>query len=234
MRRISSISPNIIGKAVFYNQNLAPTTVLHIQPLDKIYLIEGRLACLLIPRYYHDRRDTGFMKNLTYQGKVFLDRSNHANKRCCEFDRVLYIYVSISLRTFVLSESNINWKFLDRYSKTLGLSVRGFSFTFPDLSDSLKTLFEPSQDLINNETGTEEISSISTQDSFFPQQKAVEDAVNNLNDVSKKHFINESYFLYDKSDLIKETFITAIQKNLQFTAQLPTSAQKLKMKYLKQ
>ena len=79
-RRISFISPDIIAKAVFYNQNLAPTTVLHIQPLDKIDLIEGWLAYLLAPRYYHDRCDTGFMKNLTYQGKVFLDRCNHANK----------------------------------------------------------------------------------------------------------------------------------------------------------
>ena len=66
MKRISSISPDIIAKAVFYNQNLAPTTVLHIQTIDKIDLTEGRLAYFLVPRYYQDRRDTGFMKNLTY------------------------------------------------------------------------------------------------------------------------------------------------------------------------
>ena len=68
-----------------------------------------------------------------------------------------------SLRIFVLSESKINWNFPNKYSKPLGLSVRGFSFTFPDLSDSLKTLFEPLQDLINKEKGTEEISSVPTQ-----------------------------------------------------------------------
>ena len=179
MRRISSISPDIIAKAVFYNQNLAPSTILHIQPLNKIDLIEGRLAYLLVLRYYHDRRDTGFMKNLTYQGKVFSDKSNHINKRFCEFDRVLYIYVSTILRTFVLSESQINWNFPDKYSKTLGLSLRGFSFTFPDLSDSLKTLLEPSSDLINKETGTEEISSVPTQYLFFPKQKVIKDAIKN-------------------------------------------------------
>ena len=79
------------------------------------------LAYLLVPRYYHDRRDAGFMKNLTYQGKVFSDRSNHANKRLCELDKVLYIYVSTTLRTTVLSESEINWNFPDKYSKTPGL-----------------------------------------------------------------------------------------------------------------
>ena len=119
------------------------------------------------------------MKNLNYQGKVFSDRSNHANKRFCEFDRVLYICASTSLRTFVLFESKINWNFPDKYSKTLALSVRGFSFTFPNLSDSLKTLFEPLQDLINKETGTEEIFSVPTQYLLFPQQKAIEDAIKN-------------------------------------------------------
>ena len=214
MRRNSFISPNIIGQGVFYSPLLKPTTVLHIQPSEKIDLLEARLAYLIVPRYYLDRRDTGFMKNLTCKGKVFSDRSNHANKHLCELDRVLYIYVSTILRTTVLSGSEINWNFPDKYSKTLGLSVRGFSFTFPDLSGSLKTLFEPSQDLLNKETGTEEISSVSTQYSFFPEQKPIEDAIKKLNEVSVKYFINESYFLYDKSDLIKETFVTSIQKKI--------------------
>ena len=118
----------------------------------------------------------------------------------------------------------------NKYYKTLGLSLRGFSFTFPDVSDSLKTLFEPSQDLIYKKTGREEISSVPTQYFLFPQQKAIEDAIKNLNDVSVKYFINESYFLFDKSALIKETFITAIQKKFQFMAQSATSVQKLKIK----
>ena len=92
------------------------------------------------------------MKNLKYQGKVFSNRNDHANKRESELDRNLYIYISTIRRTFVLSKSEINWNFPDKYSKTIGLSVRGFSFTFPDVNDSLKTLFEPSQDLINKET----------------------------------------------------------------------------------
>ena len=130
------------------------------------------------------------MKNLTYQGKVFCDRSNHVNKRLCELDRVLYIYVSTTSRTTVLSESEISQNFPNKFSKTIGLSVRGFSFTFPDLSGSLKTLFEPSQDLINKKTGIDKISFIPTQYLFFPQQKAIEDALKLLNDVSVNYFIN--------------------------------------------
>ena len=93
---------------------------------------------------------------------MFSKISDHINKRLFELDRFLYIYVSL-----VLSGSEINWNFSDEYYyKTLGLSVRGFSFALPDVSDSLKTLFEPSQDLINKETRTGEISFVPTQYSF--------------------------------------------------------------------
>ena len=37
----------------------------------------------------------------------------------------------------------------------MGLTVRGFTFTFLNLENSLKTLMELSQGLINKETGTE-------------------------------------------------------------------------------
>ena len=69
MRRISSRSPDIIAKTVFYNPKLAPSTILHVQLLDKIDLIEGRLAYLPVPRYFHDRHDTSSMKNLNLKSQ---------------------------------------------------------------------------------------------------------------------------------------------------------------------
>ena len=38
--------------------------------------------------------------------------------------------------------------------------------------------------------------------------------IEKLKNVPASYFINESYLLYDKSDLVKETFLTALQKNL--------------------
>ena len=73
---------------------------------------------------------------------------------------------------------------------------------------------EPSSGLINKNTGIEETSSVPTQASFFPEQKAIEDAIKNYKNVSVVHYINESYFLYDKHDLIKETFITGLNKKI--------------------
>ena len=73
---------------------------------------------------------------------------------------------------------------------------------------------EPSPGLINENTGIEETYSVPTHASFFPEQKAIEDAIKNYKNVPVVHYINESYFLYDKNDLIKETFITALNKKI--------------------
>ena len=45
-RQISFINPDIIGQGVFYCPLLKLTTVLHIQPSEKIDLLEARLPYL--------------------------------------------------------------------------------------------------------------------------------------------------------------------------------------------
>ena len=90
--------------------------------------------------------------------------------------------------------------------------MRGFSFYFPNLSDSLRNLIQSSPNLINTESGTEETSTVPTQYSFYPGQQQTEESIKNCNNVPQKYFIKESYFLYDKIDLIKETYITALNK----------------------
>ena len=78
----------------------------------------------------------------------------------------------------------------------------------------MKNLIEPSQDLINKDANTERTSSVPTQNSFLPEQKVVEDSIKNYKIIPIKHYKNESYFLYDKSDVIKETFISALNKKI--------------------
>ena len=90
--------------------------------------------------------------------------------------------------------------------------MRGFSFYFPNLSDSLRNLIQSSPNLINTESGTEETSTVPTQYSFYLGQQQAEESIKNYNHVPQKYFINESYFLYDKIDLKKETYITALNK----------------------
>ena len=61
---------------------------------------------------------------------------------------------------------------------------------------------------------------VSVQSFFFLQkkknkkQKKIEKKIAEYNAVPVKTFINESYFLYDKSFLIKKAFVTAINKTM--------------------
>ena len=80
----------------------------------------------------------------------------------------------------------------DKYSTKVGISVRGFTFTFPNLSDFSKNLIESSQDAINKDTNTEQSSSAPTQNSFFPEQNVFEDSVKNSKNRPIKYYINKS------------------------------------------
>ena len=125
---------------------------------------ESRVEYLFVTKYYREKRldKNSFMYHLTYIGKVVGD------KRLSEFKRVLYVYKSETMMTHKFgNRTQLDWVFPDYYSKTFNLSVRGFEFTFPNLSSSLKTFFEPSQNLINSKTGTEETASVPTQATFF-------------------------------------------------------------------
>ena len=92
--------------------------------------------------------------------------------------------------------------------------MRGFSFVFPKASTKLKKHLPPSKNLLNIASGTEEVDNVLTQNDYFPIQKDIKDKIDEYNLVPEKNFVNESYFLYDKSNLILDTFITALNKNI--------------------
>ena len=48
----------------------------------------------------------------------------------------------------------------------------------------------------------------------MPQEKLVETALGNCREKLTTNFVNESYFLYDESNLIKETYITELNKKI--------------------
>ena len=84
---------------------------------------------------------------------------------------LFYVYKSETARIHTFFDSKLNWNFPDKYSTTIGLTLRGFEFTFPNLENSLKNLMEPSPGLINKNTGIEETFSVLTQASFFLSKK---------------------------------------------------------------
>ena len=112
-----------------------------------------------------------------------------------------------------LNKNNLDWPFPDKFYNSIGYTIHGFSFTFKNAANNLSTILNPSNDLINVESGLEEVENTLIDELFYTVKK-IKEKIEEYNAIPIKYFINESYFLYDKSNLIKKTFITAINKQL--------------------
>ena len=95
----------------------------------------------------------------------------------------------------------------------MGFSIRGFEFTFADSKDPIKSLITPSSELMNKVSETEE-GPAASKESFNPQEKPIRVATENYKNKLLVNYINESSFLYDKSDLIKETYIIEVNRKV--------------------
>ena len=119
----------------------------------------------------------------------------------------------MSTNVHIIYHDNLDWLFHNKYSEKIGISIIGFEFIFPNLKNSLKKFIEPSSTLINSEFGQKETTTAPTRDTFSPKYKGIEDNIKNYKNTPTTH-INENYFLYDKSNLIKDTFITPLTKKI--------------------
>ena len=66
--------------------------------------------------------------------------------------------------------------------------------------------------MLNLESGTTTVTHFLIKDDFYLQQKPITDLIKEYNNFLGEYFVIESYFLYDKSNLIKNTYITAINQ----------------------
>ena len=81
----------------------------------------------------------------------------------------------------------------------------GFKFSFPKAKTSISDILNPTKNLLNIENGLEEASNSFSSELFFPTEENIEDKIAEYNNFPTKYFVNENYFLYDKSNLIKQT-----------------------------
>ena len=128
-----------------------------------------------------------------------------------ELGRKLYEYKANN--THQINISIFDFLFPDKFYDTIGVTVHRFLFTLKTLPDNLKTILNPSNDLVNIERGGEEVENTLTKDLFYDVKK-IKAKIEEYKAILTKNFINEGYFLYDKSNLIKKTFVTAINKQL--------------------
>ena len=78
----------------------------------------------------------------------------------------------------------------------------------------MKEKLNPSANLINFETNTESESNTISDEIFYLVLKYLKEKIAECKAIPTRNFINESYFLYDKSNLIKKIFLSAINKQL--------------------
>ena len=154
-----------------------------------------------------------FLRELKFKGeKKEIDEKYFSEEKL--LGRKLYEYSSNN-NYFIrpLNKNNLDWPFPDKFYNSIGYTIHVCSFTFKNAANNLSTILNPSNDLINVESGLEEVEN-TLIDELFYTVKSIKEKIEEYNAIPIKYFINESYFLYNKSNLIKNTFITTINKQL--------------------
>ena len=81
------------------------------------------------------------------------------------------------------------------------------------MPSNLRSILNPQVGLINVENGLEEADNNLNSDLFNPTKKTIEEKIAEYIAIPTKKFINESYFLYEKSNLIKKKLLLQSTSN---------------------
>ena len=164
-----------------------------------------------MPKYYHNRRRKNFFKNLKFVGEKPEIKENYF----CENEilgRKLYEYVQSNNNTFNLTGEELDLHLPNKWYRSIGFTINGFSFKIEKAPAELKTILDPKDNLINVESGIEEINLPDEEKFLTKTEREIANKLSEYRAIPTKNFINESYFLYDKNNLIKKTYITALNK----------------------
>ena len=118
------------------------------------------------------------------------------------FPRIAYIYKKrYNKETAQVDVQKEEVYLPEFYSYDLTYHVGGFIFTLPK-GDHLQNLLTPKDNLINEMT-PEKINLFSKNIFKISQETLVKTAIDNYIKKLTVSFVNESYFLYDKSNIIE-------------------------------
>ena len=195
-------APHDRGLDDFYCLYFRPFTVILKDSNFLIKKFNDRIQKLFVPRFYHDRRQTNFLKDMRFVGEY--PKINESS--FCKFKSIgrrLYEYrpTTQKIKEFNLQEIDI--PFPEKYLEDFTYTVSGFSFKVNG-TNKIKEKLNPSSNLINFETNTESEQNKISDEIFYPVAKYLKEKIAEYNAIPTKNFINEVYFLYDKSNLIKK------------------------------
>ena len=144
-------------------------------------VFKGRVQRLFIPQFYLNRKNFNFLRELKFKGeKKEIDEKNFSEDNL--LGRKLYEYYSpVNYYIRPLNRNNSDWPFPDSFYVSIGYTVHGFSFTFisfhfhfhlhKNTGNNLSTILNPSNDLLNVESGLEEVENTLIDESFYTVKK---------------------------------------------------------------
>ena len=91
-----------------------------------------------------------------------------------------------------------NWLFPEKFYESIRFTASGFSFEFKKL---------------NVESGIKQVENSLNEALFHVNKKYIKEKIAEYIAIPTKNFINESYFLYDKSNLIKKHLLLPLTNN---------------------
>ena len=177
-----------------------PFTIILKDSNIKIKIFRDRIQRLLVPRFFHDKRQTNFLKDLIFIGEKTIDPQFSKFKA---IGRKLYEYRAPNQKISEYRTQEIDLPFPEKYIEEFTFTVSGFSFKVNG-TNKMKEKLNPSSNLINFETNTESEQNTISDEIFYPVVKYLKEKIAEHDAIPTKNVINESYFLYDKSNLIKK------------------------------
>ena len=120
----------------------------------------------------------------------------------------LYEYnLSNDIQSFNLIGEELDFYLPDKWYNSIGYTINRFSFKIEKAPAELKTILDPKDNLINVESGIEEINLPDEEKFLTKTEREIANKLSEYRAIPTKNFINESYFLYDKNNLIKKNIL---------------------------
>ena len=129
---------------------------------------------VFVPKFYHDRKDSNFLKGLIYVGKKteinekYFQEINVLGRKLYEYrlDRNTNKRKPLRFNT-----RDLDWPFPDLFYYDIGFTVCDFTFQFKNASSALAAILNPIDNLINTTNITEEADNNFKEGHFIHQKK---------------------------------------------------------------
>ena len=216
----NGVKPNSYNLSIFFSSiRDLPATILIYISSQGIVRYTDRMKRLFVTKFYHDRKDRNFLKGLVYVGeKPEIDQMGF--NQLPVLGRKLYEYQINKnnknlIKPIEINSKDLDWPFPEKFQESIAFTVSGFSFEFKNAPSNLKSKLNPPNDLTNIESGIKKQENNLHEALFHVNKKDIEEKMAEYIAIPTQNFVNESYFLYDNSNLSKKkTFVTDINKQL--------------------